>query len=180
MNGSIKRIMTTALNSQFAIEGAVLRVFMSIVATVVAITSLITTSVADDLPIANPFLRYSNPHEAVLAVQTKFNIENGMVHVSVYENADQFLKTPKARLEATLDDTGLALFSLAELNPQDYSFVVYLDENIDGRLNRNLIGKPNEPFIFSNGIRPNLRKPTFDETKVSVFPGAVIVMTIEK
>lgn len=134
---------------------------------------------ADDLPLGNPFLRYANPDHAVLAIQTKFDIENGYVRVSIYRSNEEFLNTPALRFEGELDETGFALFSLEDLEPHQYSFIVYLDENTDGQLNRNFIGRPKEPYIFSNDIVPALRKPTFEETKVDVGPGQVVVLTLE-
>ena len=151
-----------------------------LITTLFAVSGLASRPVkADDLPLANPFMRYSNPHSAVLAVQTLFDVDNGTVHIAVYDKHERFLKSPVKRLQAPLDETGLAIFPLEDLNQKDYAFVAFLDENTDGRLNRNFLGKPKEPFIFSNNIRPNLRKPTFEETKVKLFPGRVIVISIQ-
>lgn len=134
---------------------------------------------ADDLAPSNPFAKYSDPEKSVLAVQTAFDVDEGNIRVVAYENELDFLKQPIARFHAQLDPTGLAIISLASLTQENYSFVAYLDENHDGKLNRNILGKPKEPYIFSNGVRAKLRKPTFEETKVSLQSGNVIVLTIK-
>ena len=81
--------------------------------------------------------------------------------------------------QGTLDETGLALVNLRGLKPGQYSFAAYLDENGDGKLNRSAIGIPKEPIAFSNGFVPKLRKPAFEETKVDVERGSVVVITLE-
>jgi len=47
-------------------------------------------------------------------------------------------------------------------------------------LNRGkVIGRPKEPLAFSNGVKPKLRKPRFEEAKVDVVPGSVVVLTLD-
>ena len=47
-------------------------------------------------------------------------------------------------------------------------------------LNRGkVLGRPKEPVAFSNGVVPKLRKPRYDETKVAVAPGSVVVITLK-
>jgi uncharacterized protein (DUF2141 family) len=72
------------------------------------------------------------------------------------------------------------VLALGDLAPGEYAFAAYLDENGDGKLNRGkVLGRPKEPVAFSNGVKPKLRKPRYDETKVSVAPGSVVVITLE-
>lgn len=134
---------------------------------------------ADNAPLPNPFSSLSDADAVVLAVRSDFARAGGHVRVTVYEGAETFLATAAAKLEAIVNDEGLALLTLTDLRPGDYAFVAYYDENGDGKLNRNVIGKPKEPYVFSNGVRPKLRKPTFDEAKVAVAPGEVVVLTLE-
>lgn len=136
-------------------------------------------AVADSAPLPNPFSKFSTSTAAVLAVRSEFAPAGGHVRVTVYDGEAAFLETAAARREATVNDDGVALVTLEDLKPGDYAFVAYYDENGDGKLNRNALGKPKEPFIFSNDVRPKLRKPTFDETKVSIAPGDVIVLNLK-
>ncbi|MEM9170459.1 MAG: DUF2141 domain-containing protein [Pseudomonadota bacterium] len=79
-----------------------------------------------------------------------------------------------------MDADGLAVMELGALPAGDYAFAVYFDKNGDGKLNRGkVLGLPKEPFAFSNDVRPKLRKPTFEETKVAVEPGSVVVIRMD-
>lgn len=135
---------------------------------------------ADSAPGVNPFAKYANPRSAVAAVQTTFSGAAGKaVRLIVYDSKEAFLERARAKLEATLDETGLAVLPL-DLAPGQYAFAAYLDENGDGKLNRGkILGRPKEPVAFSNGAKAKLRKPHFDEAKVDVTPGSVVVITLD-
>ncbi|HNS85924.1 MAG TPA: DUF2141 domain-containing protein [Parvularculaceae bacterium] len=134
---------------------------------------------ADSAPMPNPFAKYSTAEGVVLAVRSDFAPVGGHVRVTVYDGEANFLETAAAKLDAEVNEEGVALVTLADLAPGDYAFVAYFDKNGDGKLNRSLIGKPKEPFVFSNDVRPKLKKPTFEETKVAVAPGEVVVLTLK-
>ncbi len=137
---------------------------------------------ADSAPDApDAYAKYSDPQSVVAAVKTKFKAAPGSaVRITVYDSEDAFLEMPRLKHQGELNDEGVAIVSILGLEPGEYSFAAYLDENGDGKLNRGkILGRPKEPVAFSNGFRPKLRKPRFDETKVAVAPGAVVVITLE-
>ncbi len=133
---------------------------------------------ADSLPGHDPYARLSASDAVVLAVKADAP-EGGSVRLTVYDNPETFLEQPASRHLAMVGGDGLAIVKVRGLKAGEYSFVAYLDENGDGKLNRNALGKPKEPFIFSNDIKPKLKKPSFDETKVSVGPGEVVVLSLK-
>ncbi len=135
---------------------------------------------ADSVPVSNPFLKYSDPNGVVAAVQTNFETEAGQaVRLTVYDSEDNFLEMAAMKHRGVLDENGVAVVRFLGLEPGDYAFAAYLDENGDGRLNRGALGIPKEPIAFSNGVIPRLRRPAFSETKVDVAPGSVVVITLE-
>jgi uncharacterized protein (DUF2141 family) len=136
-------------------------------------------ALADSAPLPDPFSKFSASDAVVLAVRSEFAPPGGHVRLSVFADAATFLERAAVKHDATVNDEGVALITLKGLVPGDYAFVAYYDENGDGKLNRNALGKPKEPYVFSNDVRPKLRKPTFDETKVAVAPGEVVVMTLD-
>lgn len=142
----------------------------------------ITAANADSAPAGNPFIKYANPYGAVAAIHTIFEAEPGQsVRLAVYDSEEAFLENALTKLEARLDATGLALVPLGNLAPGEYAFAAYLDENGDGKLNRGkILGRPKEPVAFSNGAKAKLRKPHFDEAKVVIAPGQVIVITLDE
>ena len=134
---------------------------------------------ADSAPPPNPFSKFSAAGAIVLAVTTEFAPAGGHIRVAIYEDEANFLETAQSKRDAVIGDEGLALLTISDLTPGEYAFVAYYDENGDGKLNRSFIGKPKEPYVFSNNVRPKLRKPTFSETKVAVAPGEVVVLTLK-
>ncbi|MEM8935962.1 MAG: DUF2141 domain-containing protein [Pseudomonadota bacterium] len=123
---------------------------------------------------------YSDPSAVIAAINANFETKPGqMVRVTVYENEEDFLEVAAMKHQGVMDESGVALIRLLGLEPGDYSFAAYLDENGDKKLNRGPLGTPAEPLAFSNGIRPRLRRPRFSETKVDVAPGSVVLITLE-
>lgn len=136
------------------------------------------SALADNAPTVEDFSRYSDPMSVVLAVRTEFNAVGGAVRLSVYDEK-AFLEQAAVKHQAVVNAEGLAVVPIRGLAPGAYAFVAYYDENGDGKLNRGALGQPKEPIAFSNGVKPKLRKPRFDETKVDVAPGVVVVMTLD-
>ena len=137
------------------------------------------TAMADSAEPANLYsLKAGGP---VAAVQTTFKAEPGQaVRVTIYDSADRFLEAPYAKREGRIDERGLAVVPLNDIEPGEYSLAAYLDENGDGKLNRGkILGFPKEPVAFSNGVKPKLGKPSFDETKVSVDAESIVIITLD-
>lgn len=137
---------------------------------------------ADSVPRdMNVFAKYADPGQVVAAVATEFRAAPGQpVRLAIYDSEEAFLERARAKHQARLDEEGVAVLPLADLEPGEYAFAAYLDENGDGKLNRGkILGRPKEPVAFSNGVKPKLRKPRYDETKVAVGPGSVVVITLE-
>lgn len=122
---------------------------------------------------------YAQPEAVVLAVKAGFAPPGGAVRLTVYDNAERFLEAPLTKLMGTVNEDGVAVIPLSNLAAGAYSFAAYYDANGDGKLNRGMFGRPKEPFVFSNNVRPMLRKPRFSETAVAVEPGDVVVLTLK-
>jgi len=141
----------------------------------------ISVAQADSAGGGDIFTRFADPAVAVAAVQTTFSAETGAsVRLAIYDSEEAFLEEARAKFEAPIDETGLAILELAGLEPGVYAFAAYLDENGDGKLNRGkILGRPKEPVAFSNGAKAKLRKPRFEEAKVVIAPGSVVVITLD-
>lgn len=155
-----------------------MRKVLGITAVIVAFGAAQATSAPSNI---DAFAKYSDPAHIVAAVKTDFNAAPGQaVRLAVYDSEEAFLEEARAKHEAPLGPDGVAVLSLDNLDAGEYAFAAYLDENGDGKLNRGkVLGRPKEPVAFSNGFVPKLRKPRYDETKVSVAPGSVVVITLE-
>jgi uncharacterized protein (DUF2141 family) len=55
--------------------------------------------------------------------------------------------------------------------PGRYAWCYYHDENLNQRLDKNLLGQPTEDYGFSNGVKGLFRVPTFAECAFTLGPG---------
>jgi len=111
----------------------------------------------------------------------------GQVLVQLYSEAERFtfpysdrgvaaeLRLKAHALDAPATDASIGFANLA---PGRYAIVVVDDANGNGDIDRNLLGIPTEAYGFSNGARPTLRPPTFDEAAISVAPSGTTLADI--
>jgi uncharacterized protein (DUF2141 family) len=90
----------------------------------------------------------------------------GDVRIAVHNRAN-FLKdyyVTTRVLAATTNEMTVG-FQLAD---GEYSFAIIQDFNRNGKMDSNMFGVPQEPYGFSNQVRPKFRAPTFDESKILI------------
>jgi len=63
-------------------------------------------------------------------------------------------------------DTVVAMFQ--GLGAGRYAVAVYQDENRNGKLDKNFLGMPTEPYGFSNDARGSMGPPSFDAAAVDI------------
>ncbi|MBI1364437.1 MAG: DUF2141 domain-containing protein [Alphaproteobacteria bacterium] len=127
---------------------------------------------------ASDLSRYAEPGAVVLAIRTGVRAAGGKVRLLGYDDPAAFLERATVKYDALVNADGVAVIPLHGLHKGQYAFLAYYDENGDGKLNRNALGRPKEPYGFSNDVRPKLHKPHFNDVKVDVAPGEVIVLTL--
>ncbi len=59
---------------------------------------------------------------------------------------------------------------LTGVTPGDYAILAYHDENGNGRMDCDMIGRPKEGYGVSRNARRHWRAPDYDEAKVAVTP----------
>ena len=90
---------------------------------------------------------------------------NGKIMVAVFDNADHFLKQPIRTGTGTVDaQTGTVHMLLTDLPPGDYAISLFHDQNSNGKLDKNPIGMPIEPYGFSNDAAGAYGPPTFQQS----------------
>jgi uncharacterized protein (DUF2141 family) len=101
----------------------------------------------------------------------------GTILIGLYDNRESFEKALEASdQEGFLNDPdrfgAVALRANAamrstvvfsNLEPGAYAAVAFHDENGNGKLDRNFLGIPAEPYGFSNNAKGILGPPTFDD-----------------
>lgn len=54
---------------------------------------------------------------------------------------------------------------LNDLPYGELALAVYHDENNNGKIDKNFIGIPTEPYAFSNNVKPKFKAPSFTDCK---------------
>ncbi|MET0520049.1 MAG: DUF2141 domain-containing protein [Burkholderiaceae bacterium] len=96
----------------------------------------------------------------------------GEVMVAVFGDAESWLRKPVAvaRQPAAGQKDGVLSLTLKDLPPGALALSVFHDLNGNGRLDRNLMGIPQEPFAFSNDAVGQFGPPRFEQARFEPNP----------
>lgn len=90
---------------------------------------------------------------------------DGKLLVAVFDRPDSFLKQP-VRTAAADARAGTVRLVIAGLPAGDYALSVFKDANGNGRLDRNPVGMPIEPYGFGNDAAASYGPPTYQASLV--------------
>ncbi|WP_125781309.1 DUF2141 domain-containing protein [Pseudoalteromonas rubra] len=93
--------------------------------------------------------------------------QSGTLKLVAYDSPAGFIQHQAWRVAQQQVSTANPELTLRDVEPGQYSFMVYQDLNNDGRLNRNRFGMPLEPYGFSNNARP-AGAPQFGQLAVRI------------
>lgn len=109
-------------------------------------------------------------HAADLTVEVAgLQDANGKLLVAVFDSADTFLKQP-VRTAAADAQSGAVRLVIAGLPAGDYALSIFKDANGNGKLDRNRLGMPIEPYGFSNDAAGSYGPPSYQASLVHVPP----------
>ena len=90
----------------------------------------------------------------------------GTVRLALYDERAEFMVEEKAVLyNFKADKKGSIEGEIKNLAVGNYAFAVFLDENNNKQLDKNLFGVPTEPYGFSKAPPSKWRLPTWDEVQ---------------
>lgn len=88
--------------------------------------------------------------------------KNADVRIALYNSSETWLEEPAhAQIEAATDT--LTTVSFTDVPFGQFGAAIYLDENRNGKLDRNLVGWFKEPFGFSRDARVRFGPPEWDD-----------------
>ncbi len=128
--------------------------------------------------LASSFLLAGSASAAVLDISVKgLQHARGSIMIAVYTTPETYMKTPAAKISASIDPTTLAAHATIDGVPDGtVAVTVYHDENANQNLDTNLVGIPREPVGFSNGARPRFGPPGFDKAAVTAGDGTTAIV----
>lgn len=91
--------------------------------------------------------------------------KTGQVYIGWYNSAAAFASKQKAIFKKIVKVTGQYELSVPfeAIPPGKYAIAVYLDENGNGVIDKNILGIPKEKYGFSNNASPAMRAPRYEE-----------------
>ncbi len=123
------------------------------------------------------FLVASQVQAATLIIRAEgVGSAQGMVYAGICDKTFEEATCPyKDRAQAK---AGLVELRVRNVRPGSYAIAVFHDTNGDGKLDRNFIGLPSEPYGFSNNVGRR-GPPNFEAARITVKePSTTIVIPI--
>jgi uncharacterized protein (DUF2141 family) len=102
---------------------------------------------------------------------------SGTVMVALWRNEATFLKSQPYRTVTVTMSDGHASAEFRNVEPGIYAISAFRDKNGNGKLDRSVIGKPKEPFGFSNDASGHFGPPKWQDAKFDV-NGASTTITV--
>ncbi len=103
----------------------------------------------------------------------------GEMQLGLYNKAENFPKVDKQYKLVIRKVTGkIFQYTFRGLPPGEYALAVFQDRNSDGKINKNMLGIPKEPYGFSNNIKPHLSAPSFEKTKFLLDSDKTVFITL--
>lgn len=114
----------------------------------------------------------------VTIIMTNLPSPTAPLKLNFYSSAASFLQPGQATQHvATLPQQQFQAQVQVQLSPGEWAIALSQDTNYNGKMDRNFLGLPVEPYAFSNNVRPHFKAPSFAECKFLVVkPGQVITI----
>jgi uncharacterized protein (DUF2141 family) len=133
---------------------------------------------ATDAPATQP----KRPATATLRIEvTNLRRQKGQILFGVFRSADGFPADGDKAVDWQIKpaDADTVVFT-AELPPGEYGATVLHDENMNAKMDRNLIGIPREGYGVTNNPKPRRRAATFKESLFTLpAEGATLTISIQ-
>ena len=95
----------------------------------------------------------------------------GQIYVALYDRPETFPAAGQQRTGQILQATEQSLIvHFKDLPPGEYAAVAFQDANGNGKLDKNFLGIPKEPYGFSNAARGSAGPPKFSAAAVRLNP----------
>lgn len=111
------------------------------------------------------FLLFANHDGAQGKLEINFsgiNSRIGTIHLAIYDDPEKFPKQGQYTIKRILkaEEQGVVIDGVLH---GKYAVAAFHDLNGNGKLDKNVLGIPNEPYAFSNNLKPKWKRPTFLE-----------------
>ena len=92
----------------------------------------------------------------------------GQVKIALFNSSDTWLGEHPAYSSTINVDGPVVTWKVNDVPYGDYGIAVFHDENSNGKMDKNFLGIPQEPYGFSNNVRVTFGPPKWDDAKFAV------------
>jgi len=125
-----------------------------------------------------PILAQSIGKATIVIKITGLRSEKGQVRIAIFNSSETWLGDHPG-YSSTIDVEGQSVtWKLNDVPYGDYGIAVFHDENKNGKMDKNLLGIPLEPYGFSNNVRVVFGPPAWEKSKFAV-KGSTTEVSIE-
>ncbi|MFY7900083.1 MAG: DUF2141 domain-containing protein [Chitinophagaceae bacterium] len=107
------------------------------------------------------------------------NLQNvkGNLYIGWYKEANTFRINDKAiyREKVVVNNQKEVNVVFKNIPKGKYAIAVFVDENDNYKLDKNVFGIPKEKYGFSNNVLPSLRPATFDESVFELYDKEALI-----
>ena len=128
--------------------------------------------------LASSSLAKSGGHATINLKVTGLRSEKGQVKIALFNSPEKWLSEHPIYSSTIKVDGQSVTWKINDVPYGDYGVVVFHDENGNGKMDKNLLGIPQEPYGFSNNVRLTLGPPKWEKAKFSV-NGSTTELSIE-
>ncbi|GEN73346.1 DUF2141 domain-containing protein [Chryseobacterium lathyri] len=105
-----------------------------------------------------------SPKKFTLSLTINNIQSNGDIFIGLYDSSKKFGQIGSTfRTIKKTPVSSLLKVSWEDLPKNNYAIALFQDVNKNGKLDKNILGKPIEPYAFSNNVKPFLSAPSFDK-----------------
>jgi len=110
-----------------------------------------------------------------------FSSNQGLLRLALFRSPEGWPRDPAKAVTTASVAISLPLTKvvLEGIEPGTYAVSVFQDENSNGKLDRNFLGIPSEPYGFSNDARASFGPPKFDKASFSLLSDKAIRIHIK-
>jgi len=109
---------------------------------------------------------------------TGLRSEKGQVKIAVFNSSEKWLGEQPIYSSTINVDSQTVTWRINDVPYGDYGVAVFHDENSNGKMDKNVLGIPQEPYGFSNNVRVTFGPPKWEEAKFTV-KGSTAEVSIE-
>ncbi len=127
---------------------------------------------------APSLLAQSGGQATIILKITGLRSEKGQVKIAVFNSPEKWLGEQPVYSSTINVDGQSVTWKINDVPYGDYGVAVFHDENSNGKMDKNVLGMPLEPYGFSNNVRITFGPPKWGNAKFAV-KGSTTEVSIE-